>query len=98
MLMELLRKRTLPSASRKLQPPEWLLVALANAERSALQPPSQLVLQAANGYCVELGGTMVLNSPMPGDPHPQRLPRAGLVGVPELYVVVHAWSAVTTPA
>src|SRR5215210_5366541 len=98
MLMEPLMNLTLPSASRKLAPPAWLLVALANEARSELQPPSQLSRQAAHEYCVEFGGTMVLNSPTPGVPHPQRLPRPGLIGFPAWKIWVQAWSPVITPA
>jgi hypothetical protein len=73
MLTELLTNRTLPSVIRVLQPPEWLLVELTMWELSTPHP-KQSCRHEFHVYCDEFGGTIVLNSVMPGVPHDQYWP------------------------
>ena len=69
--IELLTKCTLPSANSTLQPPGWKLLAFSNWPSEILYPVLS-VRQALKGYCVELGGAIVLNRVQPGSPAAQR--------------------------
>ena len=73
MAIELLMKRTLPSAIMQLTPPGWLLVAFSYWPNAKPQPP-QLNRQPPQGYCVEFGGTIVLNDEYAWRPTAQRYP------------------------
>src|ERR1700683_5425774 len=65
---------TLPSANAKFAPPGWLLLALTKLEPSGAHPRQPPKRQLCQGYCLELGGTTVLNRVQPRSPWAQICP------------------------
>src|SRR5262245_50884906 len=80
-----LTNRTLPSDISTLAPPGWLLVALVMCEWSdePVPQPPQPNRHWPHWYCVELGGTIVLNRAIASAPQAQCRPR--LVLSPALF-------------
>ena len=65
---------TLPSPNAKFAPPGWLLLALTKLEPSGAHPRQPPKRQLCQGYCLELGGTTVLNRVQPRSPWAQIWP------------------------
>src|ERR1700733_4916630 len=93
-------KRTPPSQNRKLAPPGWLLLAFwycPAVELFDVTAPSE---HQPNGYWVELGGTIVLNTPKLGSFCAHRIPlmlvAALVAGIRK--AAAQFWRSVKTPA
>ena len=88
-MTESLMKGTLPSVSRKLQPPGCWLLALAKFELPDEAPPDPK-MQVPQRDCFELGGTIVLNRVTPTKPFVHWLPRSAPPG-PLFLSMTRAW-------
>ena len=88
--IELLMNWTWPSAIATLQPPGWLLVAGVMFPWSAETTSHtwQPFRHEAHGYCVEFGGTIVLNIVIVSIPQDHNQPRLVLRPAPGVVVEV----------
>src|SRR4051794_8379708 len=86
--IESFTNRTLPSPMRVLTPPECKLLALMYWLESGLQP-TQPFRQLPQGYCFELGGTIVVNMANVCDPTIHCWPQFVTMLLPVANAVLH---------